>query len=71
MDFQATVQRKRESMELMQSSKSLHKDDQDSSVAKLLREKGSIAASMKSINDVIRCDCQWAVPVSDFFHCAV
>lgn len=49
----ATVQRKRESMELMNSSQSLHKDEQDSSVAKLLREKVSIAASMKSINDVI------------------
>ena len=50
----ATVQRKRESMELMQSSKNLHKDEQDSSVSKLLKEKSSIAASMKSINDVIR-----------------
>lgn len=49
----ATVQRKRESMELMQSSKNLHKDEQDSSVSKLLKEKSSIAASMKSINDVI------------------
>mmetsp|Transcript_13394 Transcript_13394/g.18349 ORF Transcript_13394/g.18349 Transcript_13394/m.18349 type:complete len:202 (-) Transcript_13394:311-916(-) len=49
----STVQRKRESMELFQSSKNLHKDDQDSSVAKLLRERNSIAASMKSINDVI------------------
>lgn len=49
----ATVQRKRESMELMHSSQSLHKGDQDSSVAKLLREKVGIAASMKSINDVI------------------
>ena len=49
------MQRKRESMELMQSSKNLHnKDDQDSSVSKLLKEKSSIAASMKSINDVIR-----------------
>jgi hypothetical protein len=28
--------------------------EQDSSVAKLLRERSSIAASMKSINDVIR-----------------
>jgi len=41
-------------MELMQSSKNLHKDEQDSSVSKLLKEKSSIAASMKSINDVIR-----------------
>lgn len=49
----ATVQRKRESMELMHSSQNRNKEDQDSSVAKLLREKGGIAASMKSINDVI------------------
>ena len=49
----STVQRKRESMELFQSSKNLHSDDQDSSVAKLLRERSSIAASMRSINDVI------------------
>ena len=44
-------------MELMQqSSRNQHKDDggQDSSFSKLLREKTSIAASMKSINDVIR-----------------
>jgi hypothetical protein len=45
-------------MELMQqSSRNQHgKDDgaQDSSISKLLREKTSIAASMKSINDVIR-----------------
>jgi Golgi SNAP receptor complex protein 1 len=49
----STVQRKRESMELFHSSKNLHQDDQDSSVAKLLRERSSIAASMRSINDVI------------------
>mmetsp|Transcript_14734 Transcript_14734/g.24432 ORF Transcript_14734/g.24432 Transcript_14734/m.24432 type:complete len:235 (+) Transcript_14734:74-778(+) len=50
----ATVQRKRESMELMQSSsRAAHGDGQDSSISKLLREKTSIAASMKSINDVI------------------
>jgi Golgi SNAP receptor complex protein 1 len=49
----ATVHRKRESMELFQSSKNLHMDEQDSSVAKLLRERSSIQASMKSINDVI------------------
>ena len=49
----ATVNRKRESMELFHSSKNLHMDEQDSSVAKLLRERSSIAASMKSINDVI------------------
>lgn len=53
--LQATVQRKRDSMELMQSSRNARKDDnQDSSISKLLREKTSIAASMKSINDVIR-----------------
>ena len=50
----STVTRKRESMELFQSSKNLHGDDQDSSVAKILRERSTIAASMKSINDVIR-----------------
>eukprot|EP00388_Colpodella_angusta_P043274 GDKK01058989.1.p1 GENE.GDKK01058989.1~~GDKK01058989.1.p1 ORF type:complete len:156 (-),score=13.17 GDKK01058989.1:253-720(-) len=52
----ATVQRKRDSMELMQqSSRNQHNSDgaQDSSFSKLLREKTSIAASMKSINDVI------------------
>lgn len=49
----ATVQRKRESMELMQSSQSLRNEHPDSSVAKLLREKLSIAASMRSINEVI------------------
>lgn len=44
-------------MELMQQSSRNHKDEgQDSSVSKLLREKTSIAASMKSINDVIRLD---------------
>ena len=42
-------------MELFQSSKKLHGDSEDSSVAKLLRERSTIAASMKSINDVIRC----------------
>eukprot|EP01039_Chlorochromonas_danica_P005109 gene5109-5615_t len=49
----ATVQRKRESMELMQSSRSLRGEQSDSSVAKLLKEKLSIAASMRSINEVI------------------
>jgi Golgi SNAP receptor complex protein 1 len=53
LELQATVQRKRESMELMQSSRSLRSDNPDSSVAKLLREKLSIAASMRSINEVI------------------
>ncbi len=49
----STVNRKRESMELFQSSKNLHGEDMDSSVAKILRERSTIAASMKSINDVI------------------
>ena len=49
-----TVTRKRESMELFHSSKgSSSSEDQDSSVAKLLRERSGIASSMKSINDVI------------------
>lgn len=48
----STVQRKRESMELFQSSKKLS-GEEDSSVAKLLRERNSIAQSMKSINEVI------------------
>ena len=52
--LQSTVHRKRESMELFQTSKKLHADDQDSSVAKILRERSTIAASMRSINDVIR-----------------
>jgi len=49
----STVNRKRESMELFQTSKSLHGDDKDSSVSKILRERSTIAASMRSINDVI------------------
>ena len=40
-------------MELMQNAKIPKSDESDSSVAKLLREKLSIAASMKSINEVI------------------
>lgn len=51
---QATVQRKRESMELMQSSRNLHKDDQESSMAKLARENSTIADSMRNINNLIR-----------------
>lgn len=47
------INRKRESMELFNSSKKSNNDEQDSSVAKLLRERSGIAASMKSINDVI------------------
>ena len=41
-------------MELFQTSKNLHQNEKDSSIAKLLRERSSIAASMKSINDVLR-----------------
>jgi hypothetical protein len=54
--MQATVQRKRESVELMQSSRNRSGggDEQDSSISKLLRENSSIAASMKSINEVLR-----------------
>eukprot|EP00602_Paraphysomonas_sp_CaronLab_P000515 CAMPEP_0185019638 /NCGR_PEP_ID=MMETSP1103-20130426/2256_1 /TAXON_ID=36769 /ORGANISM="Paraphysomonas bandaiensis, Strain Caron Lab Isolate" /LENGTH=223 /DNA_ID=CAMNT_0027550065 /DNA_START=38 /DNA_END=706 /DNA_ORIENTATION=- len=55
-EFKATltaVNRKRESMELFQSSKKLHAEQHDSSVAKLLRERSSIAASLKSVNDII------------------
>eukprot|EP00603_Paraphysomonas_imperforata_P005188 CAMPEP_0114427732 /NCGR_PEP_ID=MMETSP0103-20121206/8522_1 /TAXON_ID=37642 ORGANISM="Paraphysomonas imperforata, Strain PA2" /NCGR_SAMPLE_ID=MMETSP0103 /ASSEMBLY_ACC=CAM_ASM_000201 /LENGTH=228 /DNA_ID=CAMNT_0001596847 /DNA_START=83 /DNA_END=766 /DNA_ORIENTATION=+ len=47
------VTRKRESMELFQSSKKLHAEEHDSSVAKLLRERSSIAASLRSVNDII------------------
>ena len=47
------VNRKRENMELFHSSKSTPMEEQDSSMAKLLRERSGIAASMKSINDVI------------------
>lgn len=48
------MQRKRESMELMQSSRNLHKDDQESSMAKLARENSTIADSMRNINNLIR-----------------
>lgn len=54
LSYQATVQRKRESMELMQSSRNLHKDDQESSMAKLARENSTIADSMRNINNLIR-----------------
>lgn len=50
-----SVTRKRESMELFQSSKKMHAEEHDSSVAKLLRERSSIAASLRSVNDIIRC----------------
>lgn len=53
--MQLAVYRKRESMELFQSSKKMHADQHDSSVEKLLKERSSVAASLKSINDVIRC----------------
>ena len=56
LSYKATIQRKRESMELFKSSKNGTHGEEDSSIAKLLRERSSIAASMKSINDVIRCD---------------
>lgn len=52
--LQLAVYRKRESMELFQSSKKSHQDQHDSSVEKLLKERSSVAASLKSINDVIR-----------------
>ena len=41
-------------MELMQSSRNLHKDDQESSMAKLARENSTIADSMRNINNLIR-----------------
>jgi hypothetical protein len=40
-------------MELMQSSKQSKLNESDSSVAKLLREKLSIANSMRNINEVL------------------
>ena len=52
--MKSTVSRKRESMELFETSKNLHGDDKDSSVSKILKERSTIAASMRSINDVIR-----------------
>jgi Golgi SNAP receptor complex protein 1 len=48
-----TIQRKKESMELFKSSKLNGNKSEDSAVSKLLRERSSIAASMKSINDMI------------------
>ena len=33
----------------------MHAEEHDSSVAKLLRERSSIAASLRSVNDIIRC----------------
>lgn len=49
----ASIQRKRESMELMNSSRKLSSEEKDSSMSKLLKEKMSIAASMRSINEVL------------------
>ena len=54
LNMKSTVSRKRESMELFETSKNLHGDDKDSSVSKILKERSTIAASMRSINDVIR-----------------
>jgi hypothetical protein len=48
-----TVHRKRESMDLFASSKKSRGSEGDSSIDKLLRERSSIAASMRSINEVI------------------
>lgn len=48
-----TIQRKKESLELFKSSKLNTNKSEDSAVSKLLRERNSIAASMKSINDMI------------------
>jgi len=52
-NISAAIQRKKQSMELFKSSKNSQGEEQDSSMARLLRERSSIAASMKSINDVI------------------
>ena len=51
---QSTVSRKRESMKLFENSKSLYGGDKDSDTEKLLGERTTIAASMRSINSVIR-----------------
>ena len=51
----AVVNRKRESMNLFKGSATRGGEkEQDNAVQKLLKERSSIAASMKSINDVIR-----------------
>jgi hypothetical protein len=52
--YQSTVSRKRESMKLFENSKSLYGGDKDSDTEKLLGERTTIAASMRSINSVIR-----------------
>jgi len=49
----ASVHRKRESMDLFNGSKRLQGNDGDTATDKLLRERSNIAASMRSINDVI------------------
>ncbi len=41
-------------MELMNNSRKLSPEEKDSSMSKLLKEKMSIAASMRSINEVLR-----------------
>lgn len=52
------VSRKRESMNLFKgSNKRGSEKEQDHAVQKLLKERNSIAASMRSINDVIRWIC--------------
>jgi hypothetical protein len=56
-EFKSTseaVQRKRDSWELMHSSREgANSNEQNSSMANLLREKLSVASAMKSINDVV------------------
>ena len=47
------VNRKRESMELFHVSKKNGNEGEDTTMAKLLRERNGIAASMKGIHDVI------------------
>ena len=65
---QSTVSRKRESMKLFETSKSLYGGEKDSDVEKLLRERSTIAASMRNINDVIRYNIRTMLSV---LYCAV
>jgi hypothetical protein len=51
---QASIQRKRESVELLNNNRKFSHEEKDSSMSKLLKEKMSIAASMRSINEVLR-----------------
>lgn len=51
--FKDSVLRKRESMELFQNSRSLQNEG-NSSTSKLLDERNSIMASIKSVNGVFR-----------------